>query len=436
MKIALTAAPDTLNERVLNAAVEAATEVAQSEYEAGKVPPLQKAIDDGVRWAPEANPPGQESFDPPSVFIPRGTADCDDLAPTWAAELRYSGVDPDAKAEVYQSGPKRYHVIVRRGDGTVDDPSKWAGMGKKVDGARVPLRKQLGSSPLVVGFAPSRRGVRARLDVQGDVCGGVGIERIGADALDALDRAVRSVGILALWGAPSEVLARLAACAGAIREPSASGMSWEDYIGAVTATIDPNQVSNIALSILDPLGIHNMIAPAASAFLDSYARGPQGAGKKKVTVQAQTVGRGSKSSRGSSSRGGSRGGSSGRGHQDSRSSQSQDDGGDYGDPYGDQPGSSATYDPSTGKWYDGSTGLVLDPSTGRPVVYAQQSMAYPTAPAPYQGNPYGGGGAMPGDPYQLNAYTPYQSGPYSPQGYGVPYGYTPQQYSTYYPNGY
>lgn len=441
MKIGLTIPSDTVSERTLNASVEAATEVAQAQLETGRIPPLQQAIDEGVRWAPEANPPGQESFDIPQTVIKRGTGDCDDLAPWWAAELRYSGVDPDAQAEVYQSGPKRFHVVVRRGDGTADDPSRWAGMGgKKVDGTRAPLRRPMGTSALVVGFAPrSRGGTRARLDVVSEgVCGGVALERIGYDPLDALNRAVRSAGILALWGAPDEVLARLAACAAAIREPSASGMSYEDYVGAVTATIDPSQASNIALSILDPFGLRNMIAPAAGAFLNQYAQGPQGAGKKKqvITVQPSTVGRGS--SRGKS-HGKSRGGSShGRdGGRDSSRSPSQDD----SQQSFDNQSTNATFDPSTGNWYDGSTGLLIDPATGVPFVYEGKYSTYPTNPAPYQGaipgQPYGGGGAMPGDPYQGgNAYSPYQSGPYSPQGYGVPYGYQAQQYSSAYPNGY
>jgi hypothetical protein len=42
--------------------------------------------------------------------------------------LRNSGEDPRAKAAVYETGPHRYHAIVVRGDGMVEDPSVKLGM--------------------------------------------------------------------------------------------------------------------------------------------------------------------------------------------------------------------------------------------------------------------------------------------------------------------
>jgi hypothetical protein len=57
-----------------------------------------------------------------------GWGDCEDLAAWRAAELQASGEDPDAFVYVYRSAAKRYHAVVGRGDGTVEDPSYILGM--------------------------------------------------------------------------------------------------------------------------------------------------------------------------------------------------------------------------------------------------------------------------------------------------------------------
>jgi hypothetical protein len=457
VKIGLTA--ENVSKPVLDAAVEAATAVTQAEYEQGNVPPMQAQIEQhGVRWAPEANPPGQESFDPPSVYLKRGTADCDDLAPAWAAELRFSGVDPDAKAEVYQSGPKRFHVVVRRGDGTVDDPSKWAGMGR-VEGSGVPMRAPIGHSRLVVGFQHAPRGlVRARLDAQPAVSGDVGasVECIGYDTLDALDRATRAAAILAFWGAPDDVLARILACQSAIRTPAVSGESWEEYVGAIQASIDPAAASNIAMTLLDPFGLHNLIMPAAQSVMNAYAQQQAGIPPKgKVTLSAKTEGdevgrrpktkttwsfnpfahgvsgaqpgtprgkggRGGGGGRGAGGRGGGRGGSS-------RSAQQTDD--QYWDDY-----SGFVFDQGTGLWFDPQTGAVVDPTSGMPVM-AMTPMAQPQNLYGQVSYPQGGyNAAMWAEPYASTnypgAYPQYGSPQGAPQ-YGYPPGFTPQQYAFY-----
>lgn len=466
MKIGLTVPSDTVSKRTLDAAVEAATEVAQAQIEAGKVPPLAQAIEQhGVRWSPEANPPGQESFDIPQTVLKRGWGDCDDLAPWWAAELRASNEDPDAFAEVYQSGPKRYHVVVRRGDGTVDDPSKWAGMGQP-EASGIPMRKPLGRTSLVVGFQHAPRGlVRARLDAAPSVSGdaGASVECIGYDTLDALDRATRAAAILALWGAPEDVIARLAACASAIRTPALSGDSWEEYVGAIQASIDPAAASNIAMTLLDPFGLHNLIMPAAQSVMNAYAQQQGGAPPKKAKVkvsvepeasghevgrrpyqtkkqwtwfgtpiegatQGQPRGKSGKGSRGGSSRKGSRGGSS-------RSAQQTDD--SYWDDY-----SGLVYDQGSGLWFDPQSGQVVDPSSGMPVAmmqqqpYAQQQPYFDPYTAPSYGPPAGGyNPAMWAEPYSSQpyqgGYAQYANPQASPYQYGVPSGYAPQQFAFY-----
>jgi hypothetical protein len=54
--------------------------------------------------------------------------DCDDLGPWRAAELRQRLGDKHARAFPIVSPGIGYHILVRRGDGTVEDPSIKLGM--------------------------------------------------------------------------------------------------------------------------------------------------------------------------------------------------------------------------------------------------------------------------------------------------------------------
>jgi len=124
----------------LDAALEAVTRLNETLLRSGQVPTAREAIHkDGVRWKPE--PPGDEHFDHASTVHQRGWGDCDDLAPWHAASLRHTGEDPGATAIVTRSGPQRWHAIVKRSDGSIDDPSKEAGMGapRGVAGAWLPV---------------------------------------------------------------------------------------------------------------------------------------------------------------------------------------------------------------------------------------------------------------------------------------------------------
>jgi hypothetical protein len=151
--------PTEPDEQTLGVALEAATRYAQADIASGEIPPLERAIADGLRWRPE--PPGEESFDPPSVTIARGWGDCDDLAPWLAAELRESGQDPLARAIAVRSGPDTWHAVVES-RGEILDPSLWAGMpGGTGQGA--PWTR-----PMREGRPAVRVGARAvRVDVPG-----------------------------------------------------------------------------------------------------------------------------------------------------------------------------------------------------------------------------------------------------------------------------
>jgi hypothetical protein len=112
---------------VLDAGLESVTRLNEQLISSGEVPSFDRALRYGVRWKPE--PPGDEHFDSADQVIKRKWGDCDDLAPYQAATLRVTGEDPGATAIVRRSGPKRWHAVVQRSDGTIDDPSKRAGMG-------------------------------------------------------------------------------------------------------------------------------------------------------------------------------------------------------------------------------------------------------------------------------------------------------------------
>jgi putative transposon-encoded protein len=310
MRVRLTVPKELVSEDTLNPALEASAQVAQKQIEAGLVPPLADAIDDGLRWAPEPEGQGFEGFDLPTECIDRGWLDCDDIAPWWAAELRASGVDPDAKPIVYQSGPKRWHAVVERGDGSVDDPSRWAGMGKP--GSPLPVTRPLAKDGTAsIAFKSKRGGTKARIDVPIQGFGdhvGLALEAYGDGAFDALGRgASGALGILGFWGAPDETLLRMHAIthilSGHTEEEFAAMHGCDGYapcgpfvqgladrIGAMhaTTTFNPGMASDIAMTVLDPLGIHNLVAPLASDFVKSYAtglahRGEDDAPPKKAT---------------------------------------------------------------------------------------------------------------------------------------------------------
>lgn len=141
---------------VLDAGLEAVTRLNEQMLAEGEVPSFERGLRYGVRWRPE--PPGAEHFDSARTVIARKAGDCDDLAPWHAASLRHSGEDPGARAVVKRSGPKRWHAVVQRSDGSIDDPSKRAGMGPGV----APMHpSQMVSGiygaalPLMLGPAPS-----------------------------------------------------------------------------------------------------------------------------------------------------------------------------------------------------------------------------------------------------------------------------------------
>jgi len=154
---------------VLNAALEAVTRLDEDMIRSGELAPFDMR-NPGVRWRPE--PPGQgEHFDHGRLVSGRGWGDCDDLGPWLAATRRVQG-DRGAHAFVRKSGPARWHALVRRGNGRVEDPSLAAGMpgpgNHGVHGAVQPLML-VGSSVVGTYLARPQLAIRPTIEPGGEI---------------------------------------------------------------------------------------------------------------------------------------------------------------------------------------------------------------------------------------------------------------------------
>ena len=112
----------------IKALLDAQVKINQLYLRTHSVPPLYQA---GVRYQEEPDN-GLEEFACVEPVYRRGWGDCDDLAPWRCAELRNAG-EP-AKIRIQwkrqRNGRKLFHIVVRRGDGTIEDPSLILGMGQ------------------------------------------------------------------------------------------------------------------------------------------------------------------------------------------------------------------------------------------------------------------------------------------------------------------
>lgn len=162
-----------VKEPILNAALEAVTRLNEELIKDGTSPTAKQLIAEGAKWKPE--PPGAEHFDHGGIIAERGWGDCDDWAPLHAASLRVTGVDKGATAVVMRSGPGRWHAIVKRSNGQIEDPSEAAGMGSGngygISGAVLPIMSPaavVGGAYIVrpqLALRPVDHGWQARLDI-------------------------------------------------------------------------------------------------------------------------------------------------------------------------------------------------------------------------------------------------------------------------------
>lgn len=104
----------------IRALLQAQAEGVARELRGGRaLPSLYRA---GIRYRPEpTRGKGVEYFDDPWTVLARGNGDCDDLVVWRAGELLAAG---EPASIICQWKPPRYHVAVRRADGSAEDPSK------------------------------------------------------------------------------------------------------------------------------------------------------------------------------------------------------------------------------------------------------------------------------------------------------------------------
>lgn len=254
---------------ILDAALESVTRANEASLARG-LPSFEEALQAGrVRWRPE--PPGDEHFDLGKTVLRRGWGDCDDLAPWHAASLRTSGEDPEATAFVRPSGPNRWHAVVRRSDGSVEDPSRAAGMGSvggdEYTGPFWPAmfadRLAMASSPLAPGY-----GWAGRIDIPSTTAPGV---------YSALARGPYPPGAI------------VGACRGVL-DVCGEDVYWDDYLKVagmhdLLCGVSPDDLEEVLndhgavgfLPMLAPMAA-SIAAPLASKALGMFGMGGGGGG--------------------------------------------------------------------------------------------------------------------------------------------------------------
>jgi len=97
----------------------AAEGVAREVLQGRSLPSLYRS---GIRFRPEPQRgSGVEYFDDPWTVLKRGYGDCDDLV-LWRVGELLASLEP--ASVVCDFRPPRYHVLVRRANRSVEDPSK------------------------------------------------------------------------------------------------------------------------------------------------------------------------------------------------------------------------------------------------------------------------------------------------------------------------
>jgi hypothetical protein len=132
---------------IVEAVLDGFVQAAQIIIEAGVVPTHPR--DGGVVYQEER---GTENWLLPNQVIAAGWGDCEDLAIWAAAGYRATGEDPEARVALLQTGPRRVHAVVRRGDGSYEDVARslvmrGSSLGSVVGAARAPYGGTRGGYP-------------------------------------------------------------------------------------------------------------------------------------------------------------------------------------------------------------------------------------------------------------------------------------------------
>jgi hypothetical protein len=263
---------------VLNAALEAVTRLNESMLQNGEAPTFEEGLKRGVKWKPE--PPGEEHFDHAAAVFRRKWGDCDDIAPWWAASLRHSGEDPDAVAIVKRSGPKRWHAIVRRGDGTIDDPSREAGMGQPspIVGASLPIMYTAPSA--VVGGLYTVRPALAMRGFRG------GIQARADMPLQFVPGVATDYAMATTQAAEGATAALVGAIEGALQLAIAGGYAHPDHIDRLAAIADALEGTSIE-DIAEIYGPEH--AQAAMEVIEGFSFGKLAKGIAKGAMKVAPV---------------------------------------------------------------------------------------------------------------------------------------------------
>lgn len=105
-----------------SAALEGLT--ALNEYILRANPQTPRLYESGVRYTKDST----DTWRDLTKVLATKSGDCEALSTWRTAELRVSGEDPNASVVVYKTGPTKFHAIVLRGDGSLEDPSVELGM--------------------------------------------------------------------------------------------------------------------------------------------------------------------------------------------------------------------------------------------------------------------------------------------------------------------
>lgn len=201
-----------ITKRVLEPTAEAVTRLDEDLIRSGKVPTFHEALRRGaVKWRPE--PPGEERFDHAEKVLHRGWGDCDDLAPWRAASARATGEDPGARVEMLRRSPTLWHAVVRRSDGSREDPSAEAGM-RRSSGSNAPAIPLMQQTSVVGGAPRPQLALRPIYGVR---------HCIGWEARCDLPMSRTASALCELHHAPVASQAIIGACNGATIVADASG---------------------------------------------------------------------------------------------------------------------------------------------------------------------------------------------------------------------
>lgn len=194
MRIRLAIPDSVIGPEVLEPALEAVTRANEALIRAGSSPTVDELLRRGVRWRPEP-PWGHEAFDLGSTMLQRGWGDCDDWGPIAAATDRVTGRDPYSRVVAIRSGPKMWHAVVQHSDGSLEDPSRRAGMPKK-QGANAPIVGMMGDTACV-GIRLYDRAWHARADLPwtGSTAAVSG-SAVSSHPIEALHRAIHHAALV------------------------------------------------------------------------------------------------------------------------------------------------------------------------------------------------------------------------------------------------